>query len=254
MSAHRPRKRFGQHFLVDIGVIAQLVDAIAPRSTDHFVEVGPGQGVLTQPLIDSGAAVEAIELDRDLVPVLAERWSANPRFRVHQGDVLKFDFSTLGEGLRLVGNLPYNISTPLLFLVLEQTGRFEDMHFMLQKEVVARLTASPGSKAYGRLSVMTALLCQAEAVFEVGPEAFSPPPKVDSAVVRLLPHARPILSGERRVAFGDLVRSAFAQRRKTLRNNLRGIIEADAMQAIDIDPGRRAETLSLEEFLMLNEL
>jgi 16S rRNA (adenine1518-N6/adenine1519-N6)-dimethyltransferase len=256
---HQPRKRFGQHFLTDPGVIAELVSVINPRPGQHLVEIGPGPGALTGPLLEFGVTLDAIELDRDLVPRLLQRWGQRYPFRVHQCDALKFDFSQLlrpdtgqtTHRLRLVGNLPYNISTPLLFHVLGQVELFEDIHFMLQKEVVQRLAARAGSKAYGRLSVMTALHCHADALFTVGPEAFTPPPKVESAVIRLTPREQPLLPTGQHQAFGDLVRQAFAQRRKTLRNNMKGLLDADAISATGIDPGQRAETLEPEDFIAL---
>jgi 16S rRNA (adenine1518-N6/adenine1519-N6)-dimethyltransferase len=255
---HQPRKRFGQHFLTDPGVIAELVAVINPRPGQHLVEIGPGPGALTGPLLEFGATLDAIELDRDLVPQLRRRWGQRYPFQVHQYDALKFDFSQLlteedkaARPLRLVGNLPYNISTPLLFHVLGQIELFEDIHFMLQKEVVQRLAARAGSKAYGRLSVMTALHCHAGALFTGGPEAFTPPPKVESAVIRLTPREQPLLPADQHQAFGDLVRQAFAQRRKTLRNNMKGLLDADTIRATGIDPGQRAETLEPEDFIAL---
>jgi len=253
MSSHRARKRFGQHFLNDPGVIAQLISAIAPREGERMIEIGPGQGALTEPLLQHQVQLQVIELDRDLVPLLQQRWGTTPGFQVHQADALKFDFRTLGRDLRLVGNLPYNISTPLLFHVLAQTGVFRDMHFMLQKEVVTRLTAQPGSKSYGRLTVMTALYCEAWELFRIGPEAFTPPPKVDSAVVRLLPRTEPLIPPEQIEEFATLVRQSFAQRRKTLRNNLKGLLDANQIEQAGIDPGCRAETLGIQQFLLLME-
>lgn len=261
MSGHRPRKRFGQHFLTDPGVLAAMLEAIAPSPGQHLVEIGPGRGALTEPLLGSGARVDAIELDRDLVPPLRRRW---PLLRVHQADALGFDFAELldrdgdngpasADRLRLVGNLPYNISTPLLFHVLDQAALFQDMHFMLQREVVDRLVARPGTKAYGRLTLMVALHCRADALFTVPAEAFMPPPKVESAVVRLAPRERPVLAAERRPAFAELVRRAFQHRRKTLANNLKGLLASEAIAAAGIDPGRRAETLDLAAFLELFE-
>ena len=261
---HQPRKRFGQHFLTDPGVITELVAAINPRPGQHLVEIGPGPGAITGPLLEFGVTLDAIELDRDLVPQLRQRWGQRYPFRVHQCDALKFDFAQLPapeatasapdaakHRLRLVGNLPYNISTPLLFHVLEQAELFEDIHFMLQKEVVQRLAAPAGSKAYGRLSVMTALHCEADALFTVGPEAFTPPPKVESGVIRLTPREQPLLPADEHEGFGNLVRQAFAQRRKTLRNNLKGLLSADDISAIGIDPGQRAETLKPAQFIAL---
>ena len=256
-SGHRARKRFGQHFLADPGVISQLVAAINPQKGDHLVEIGPGQGAMTAPLLQYAIELDAIELDRDLVPLLQQRWGERPNFRVHQADALKFNFHALvnGEsetpGLRLTGNLPYNISTPLLFHVLEQAALFRDMHFMLQKEVVMRLTATPGNKHYGRLSVMTALYCQAWNLFSIAPEAFSPPPKVDSAMVRLIPRAQTPIAATEIPDFRALVRQSFTQRRKTLRNNLKGLLNDQQIKDANIDPGCRAETLGLEQFLAL---
>ena len=255
-STHRARKRFGQHFLTDPGVINQLVASINPQPGEHLVEIGPGQGAMTEPLLQHDIRLDVIELDRDLVPLLRQRWSDRPNFHVHQADALKFDYRSLisaapGTKLRLTGNLPYNISTPLLFHVLEQAALFRDMHFMLQKEVVMRLTAAPGNKNYGRLSVMTALYCQAWKLFSIGPEAFSPPPKVDSAMVRLIPRPQMPIPIAEIADFGTLVRQAFTQRRKTLRNNLKGLLDDQQIKNAGIDPGCRAETLGLEQFLAL---
>jgi len=256
-STHRARKRFGQHFLTDPGVISQLVAAINPMAGEHLVEIGPGQGAMTEPLLQHDISLDVIELDRDLVPLLQQRWSDRPNFRVHQADALKFDYRTLVTNdsttpeLRLTGNLPYNISTPLLFHVLEQAALFRDMHFMLQKEVVMRLTAAPGNKTYGRLSVMTALYCEAWNLFSIGPEAFSPPPKVDSAMVRLIPRAQTPIPTAQIPDFGLLVRQSFTQRRKTLRNNLKGALSDQQIKDAGIDPGCRAETLGLQQFLAL---
>jgi 16S rRNA (adenine1518-N6/adenine1519-N6)-dimethyltransferase len=256
-SSHRARKRFGQHFLTDPGVINQLVAAINPQPGEHLIEIGPGQGAMTAPLLQHDIRLDVIELDRDLIPELQQRWPDRPNFHVHQADALKFDYRTLAADgaasaeLRLTGNLPYNISTPLLFHVLEQAALFRDMHFMLQKEVVMRLTAVPGNKNYGRLSVMTALYCEAWNLFSIGPEAFSPPPKVDSAMVRLIPRAKTSIPATQIADFGALVRLSFSQRRKTLRNNLKGLLDDQQIKLANIDPGCRAETLGLEQFLAL---
>jgi len=254
MSEHRARKRFGQHFLSDAHVVARIVNAIDPRPDDHVVEIGPGLGVLTAALLARIPAMEAVELDRDIIPKLAQRCAPLGTLLIHSADALKFDFTTLaadGRPLRVVGNLPYNISTPLLFHLLESRAVIRDMHFMLQKEVVDRLAAEPGGKDYGRLSVMMQYHCEVVALFDVPPEAFEPPPKVDSAVVRLVPHAQPPVQVRDVDVLEKLVAQAFSQRRKTLRNTLKDWVTAGTMEAHGIDPTRRAETLSLAEFAAL---
>ncbi len=254
MNDHRPRKRFGQHFLHDRGVVARIVAALAPQAGDHVVEIGPGTGALTRELLAHMTRLDAVELDRDLIARLESEFPAD-KLTLHQGDALKFDFCRLMQEdrkLRLVGNLPYNISTPLLFHLLDQAGCIEDMLFMLQKEVVERLRAAPGGKDYGRLSVMIQYRCAVEKLFDVAPGAFTPPPKVDSAVVRLVPHAAPPVAVDDPARFALLVRAAFASRRKTLRNNMKGLLSAEDMLALGIDPVRRAETLSLAEFASLS--
>lgn len=254
MNQHRARKRFGQHFLQDEHVVARIVGAIQPQADDHIVEIGPGLGVLTTALLVHVKAMDAVELDRDIIPKLAERCGPLGILNIHATDALRFDFSTLvtdDRPLRIVGNLPYNISTPLMFHLLEKRGVIRDMHFMLQKEVVDRLAAQPGGKDYGRLSVMMQFHCQVQALFDVPPEAFAPPPKVDSAVVRLVPYASPPVTVTDIKLLDKLVTQAFSQRRKTLRNTLRDFLSADQMQTLGIDPGRRAETLSLGEFAVL---
>lgn len=250
----RPKKRFGQHFLRDMRVVERIVAAFAPQPTDHVVEIGPGEGVLTRALVGRVARLDLVELDRDLAAQLAQTYADAPAITVHQADALKFDFRALaapGGTLRLIGNLPYNISTPLLFHALAQAERVRDMLFMLQKEVVERLSAAPGGKDYGRLSVMVQWRCRVENLFTVPPGAFYPPPKVDSAVVRLTPHATPPVAVRNPATFARVVQAAFAQRRKTLRNSLKGVVSAEAMSALGIDPIRRAETLSLQEFAAL---
>jgi 16S rRNA (adenine1518-N6/adenine1519-N6)-dimethyltransferase len=251
---HRPRKRFGQHFLHAPDVIARILRAISPQPGQHLLEIGPGRGALTGPLLESGADLELVELDRDLIPGL-EAFAARSegRLRVHQADALEFDVCALARDakLRVVGNLPYNISTPLIFRLLDQRRCIEDMHFMLQKEVVDRMAAAPGGKDYGRLSVMVQFHCEVLRLFTIGPGAFRPPPKVDSAFVRLAPHARPPVEVADPKAFGDIVRLAFMYRRKTLRNALSALLDSDAISAAGVDPGLRAEQLGLDAFARL---
>ena len=251
---HRARKRFGQNFLHDSGVVRHIVNSIAPRADDHLVEIGPGQGALTAPLLATGCRLDAVELDRDLGPPLSQRFGASAGFRLHQGDALRFDFASLaepGERLRIVGNLPYNISTPLLFHLLGQLARIRDMHFMLQLEVVQRLAALPGDKRYGRLGVMVQYHCSVENLFTVPPEAFSPRPKVHSAVVRLRPHdALPAVAREPAM-LDQVVRQAFAQRRKTLRNALKALLHAADLEQLGIDPLARPETLTPLQFVTI---
>jgi 16S rRNA (adenine1518-N6/adenine1519-N6)-dimethyltransferase len=254
--SHRPRKRFGQNFLHDPAVIRRILDCIDPRPGQHLVEIGPGQGALTGGLLQRAGAIDAVELDRDLLEPLARRCAGLGELRLHSADALKFDFRALrtdDRPLRLVGNLPYNISTPLLFHLLGQAEVIEDMHFMLQKEVVDRMAAGPGSKTFGRLSVMVQLSCEVSPLFDIGPGAFDPPPKVDSSLVRLRPLDKPVLPPDRHEAFSGFVARVFAQRRKTLRNNLRGLLDERAIQALDIDPGTRPECLDLASLVRLFE-
>lgn len=251
---HRARKRFGQNFLRDPGIISRIVRAIAPRPGERLVEIGPGQGALTEPLLDAAGKLEVIELDRDLIPGLRVQFFNYPDFVIHEGDALKVDFAELrGDGppLRVVGNLPYNISTPLIAHLLEAGEAIADMHFMLQKEVVERLAASPGGADWGRLSVMAQYHCRVESLFVVPPEAFVPRPKVDSSIVRLTPQAEPPQPAVDEALLFDVVRQAFAQRRKTLRNNLKGRIGTDELEALGIDPGRRPQTLNVEEYVRI---
>lgn len=250
---HKPRKRFGQNFLHDASVIQRIISVIQPVAGQPVVEIGPGEGALTQELLPIVGHLDVVELDRDLIPHLQKTLGDKGELIIHQADALKFDFSSLSPGkhqLRVVGNLPYNISTPLLFHLLDMSEYIKDMHFMLQKEVVERITAVPGTKSYGRLSVMMNFYCQSELLFLVKPDSFRPPPKVDSAIVRLIPHNQPpvVVDPEQLSA---LVSRAFAQRRKTLRNNLKGILDAESIQALGIDPGIRPEQLCLEDFARL---
>ncbi len=247
---HRPRKRFGQNFLHDQSVIQRIVDAIDPRPGQHLVEIGPGRGALTRPLLERAGALEVVELDRDLIAPLQALATPTAPLTVHQADALRFDFAALadGEKLRVVGNLPYNISTPLLFHLLDQAAAIDDMHFMLQKEVVERLAARPGGGDWGRLSVMVQYRCAVTPLFVVRPGAFNPPPKIDSMIVRLVPYRAPPVEVSHPTALKRVVTQAFSQRRKTLRNALKGWLSAEQWAALAIDPQRRPETLTLEEF------
>jgi len=257
MQRHAPRKRFGQNFLQDDAVIQAIARSIAPADTDHLVEIGPGQGALTEALIASGCRLDAIELDRDLTAGLLAAFSIYPRFKLHSTDALKFDFSALVEDqqkLRVVGNLPYNISTPLIFKLLDNASIIEDMHFMLQLEVVERLAAQPGSKDWGRLGIMAQMRCEVTHLFDVPPEAFFPPPKVQSAIVRLRPHlVSPYPDCDLKV-LNRVVQMAFAQRRKTLRNNFKGHLTDAQLEAVGVSPDARAETLSLATFVALTDV
>lgn len=252
---HRARKRFGQNFLHDSGVIDGIVGAINPQKQDRLVEIGPGQGAITESLVTGAGHLDVIELDRDLVPGLLAAFSIYPNFKLHSADALKFDFATIAPEppgkLRIVGNLPYNISTPLIFKLLEIAPIVQDMHFMLQREVVERLAAEPGNKHWGRLGAMAQYYCRIEHLFDVPPEAFRPAPKVHSAIVRLTPHSAGPPTGCNATQLHALLQSAFAQRRKTLRNNLKGLIDSAGLEALDIDPGARAETLTLNEFIRI---
>jgi 16S rRNA (adenine1518-N6/adenine1519-N6)-dimethyltransferase len=252
--AHTPRKRFGQNFLRDESVIEAIARAIAPTDADHLVEIGPGEGALTESLITSGCQLDAIELDRDLRTRLLAAFSTHTGFTLHSADALQFDFASLAVDnarLRVVGNLPYNISTPLIFKLLDQSEVIADMHFMLQLEVVERLAASPGGKDWGRLGVMAQFQCEVEHLFEVPPDAFYPPPKVQSAVVRLTPHSEPPYPYTDRASLARVVTQAFSQRRKTLHNNFKGILDDSDFKALQIDPSARAETLSIDDFVAI---
>jgi len=247
------RRRFGQHFLHDPAVIARILAAIDPRPGDALIEIGPGRGALTRGLLARVGCLEAIEIDRDLVPSLRAMAVGLGELVVHEADALKVDYAALAHGrrLRVCGNLPYNISTPLLFHLLEFPGHLRDLHFMLQREVVERMAARPGTRSYGRLTVMLATSVTVEKLFTVAPGAFHPPPKVQSAVVRLIPHPTPPFSLAARERFARLVAAAFGQRRKTLRNSLNGHVDAAGFREAGIDPRRRAETLTPAEFARL---
>ena len=249
---HRARKRFGQHFLTDPGIIDAIVRAVHPAGDDVIVEIGPGQGAITDSLAQRAGHLHAIELDRDLAARLRGQYANRPNVTIHEADALAFDFASLGEHLRIVGNLPYNISTPLLFHLLQFRDRLLDMHFMLQKEVVDRMAAEPGSKVYGRLGIMLGCHLSIEPLFDVPPEAFSPPPEVNSAVVRL----DPLPPGSFHIAdeggLSALVATAFMQRRKTLRNALKGKADPADLTAVGIDGGLRPEQVSIAAYVALS--
>lgn len=248
-----PRHRFGQHFLVDDQVIDQIVASTIPAPADHFVEIGPGRGALTKPLVATGARVDAIELDRDLAAALAAQFSEAANFAVHAADALRFDYAKLvksGGTLRLVGNLPYNISTPLIFKMLDLGALVSDMLFMLQKEVVIRLAANPGGRDYGRLSVMTQAQCQVAAIFDVPPQCFDPPPRVNSSIVSLRPYA-PGLTPEIRNRLERIVRLAFSQRRKMLKHSLGRVIDAERLVVAGVPLSSRAEEIPVARYLAL---
>jgi 16S rRNA (adenine1518-N6/adenine1519-N6)-dimethyltransferase len=251
---HRARKRFGQHFLHDQHIIELILRAINPQPGDNLVEIGPGQGALTYPLLKSCKDLIAIELDRDLVPVLQRESERYGKLEVINADILEFELASLGEDrkFRLIGNLPYNISTPLMFHMLKSISRIEDMHFMVQKEVALRMVAGPGNNHYGRLSVMLQYRCDCQHLFDVGPESFSPPPKVDSAVVRMTPLAEPAHDiGDEKI-FLAIVQAAFGQRRKTISNSLRSQVSRETISACGIDPSLRAENLTIGDFAKLS--
>ncbi|MEE8428072.1 MAG: 16S rRNA (adenine(1518)-N(6)/adenine(1519)-N(6))-dimethyltransferase RsmA [Gammaproteobacteria bacterium] len=248
------RKRFGQHFLRDPAVIERIVQVIAPLPEQLLVEIGPGDGAITAPLLQRCGRLTVIELDRDLPAPLRQRCGAMGDLTIIQNDALKMDYCELAEqhrSIRVVGNLPYNISTPLLFHMISQADCFLDMHFMLQLEVVNRMAAVPGNKDYGRLSVMIQYHCQVIPLFSIPPDAFHPPPRVQSAFVRLLPYADPPVALDDPSLFRKLVKQAFSQRRKTLRNSLMGLLSEPQFTACGVDPAMRPEQLTLQQFAAL---
>ncbi|MCG8668879.1 MAG: 16S rRNA (adenine(1518)-N(6)/adenine(1519)-N(6))-dimethyltransferase RsmA [Pseudomonadales bacterium] len=257
VEGHKARKRFGQNFLHDPNIIANIVSAINPKSEDLLVEIGPGLGAITSELIEPLAQLHVVELDRDLIPFLIAKFEHTGKLNIHQADALSFDFSELtgdsGKKLRVVGNLPYNISTPLIFHLLEQSQHIQDMHFMLQKEVVDRLAAGVGDKAYGRLGIMVQYHCEVTPLFEVPPGSFNPPPKVDSAIVRLAPYSEKPFPTSDPDLLQRVVTAAFSMRRKTLRNALKNLATTDHMEAAGIDPSHRPEKVSLQQFVALTE-
>ena len=250
MHGHQPRKRFGQNFLADAHYVTRIVAAVAPQPADNIVEIGPGLGALTGALIDGAKRISAIEIDRDLVARLRERFGADV-LALHEADALEFDYGTLGARLRVVGNLPYNISSPLLFRLSAYATSLLDIHVMLQREVVARMTAKPATPDYGRLTVMLQSRFAVTRLFTVPPGAFRPAPNVDSAVARLVPLAelRPRIDDD--ALFARVVAAAFGQRRKTMRNALAGVADETALREAGIDPSVRGETLSVDEFVRL---
>ncbi|MBM96631.1 MAG: 16S rRNA (adenine(1518)-N(6)/adenine(1519)-N(6))-dimethyltransferase [Oceanospirillaceae bacterium] len=251
---HKARKRFGQNFLHDGYTIDRIVKAIHPRDDQCLVEIGPGMGAITEPILEACGRLNVVELDRDLIPILRTRFFNYPGLTIHEGDALKFDFSQLaedGQRLRIIGNLPYNISTPLIFHLLSYHALVQDMHFMLQKEVVERLAAVPGTSDYGRLSIMAQYYCKVEPLFIVGPESFDPPPKVDSAIVRLSPYIELPHPAKSVETLQRVVREAFNMRRKTLRNTLKNLMDASQLEAIGIDTSLRPEKLTLQEYVRI---
>jgi 16S rRNA (adenine1518-N6/adenine1519-N6)-dimethyltransferase len=251
---HQAKKRFGQNFLHDDGVISKIVDAINPEPGENLIEIGPGLGALTEPVIERAGDISVVELDRDLAHRLRHHPFLAPHLTIYEDDALKFNFGELSspeKPLRIFGNLPYNISTPLIFHLLTFNDQVKDMHFMLQKEVVQRMAAEPNSKTFGRLSVMTQYQCQVIPVMEIGPEAFKPAPKVDSAIVRLIPH-KTIKNPVKDIkALNRVCLAAFNQRRKTIRNSLKELLSVDQLESLAINPTIRAENLSLDDFIKL---
>ena len=250
-----PRKRFGQHFLSDQHIIARIVDAIHPEPSDHLIEIGPGQGAITIPVLRRAHQLEVIELDRDLIPELERRAHHAGALKIYSADVLDFDFASVKHDARLLrvfGNLPYNISTPLLFHLLQYSSIISDMVFMLQKEVAERLAAAPSTEHYGRLSVMVQYHSAVDLLFDVPPGAFFPPPQVDSSIIRMTPHKKYPVRANDEVLFAEVVKAAFAQRRKTLRNCLKKIVSDEVWEQVSIRSDLRAENLSIEQFVEIS--
>ncbi|MFT5657383.1 MAG: 16S rRNA (adenine1518-N6/adenine1519-N6)-dimethyltransferase [Gammaproteobacteria bacterium] len=250
---HQARKRFGQHFLHDNNIIARIVSAIAPDEGDNLLEIGPGQGALTYPLLKQCKQLTAVELDRDLIPILQKGAAKYGQLDIINSDILKFDLNVLagGETYRIAGNLPYNISTPLMFHLMASISRIQDMHFMVQKEVALRIVAGVGDKNYGRLSIMMQYYCRCEYLFDVPPESFTPPPKVDSSIIRLIPHQQTLIQVDDFELFSLLVKTAFGQRRKTISNSLKTLVDPACFAAAEIDSRLRAECLTSEDFARL---
>ncbi|WP_020183929.1 MULTISPECIES: 16S rRNA (adenine(1518)-N(6)/adenine(1519)-N(6))-dimethyltransferase RsmA [unclassified Methylotenera] len=247
---HLAKKRFGQNFLTDQAIINSLVEAIHPEVNDLMVEIGPGLGALTQPLLKQLQQLHVVEIDRDIIQWMQKTYPAD-KVNIHHADVLKFDFRSIGERIRVVGNLPYNISSPILFHLLDNVTGIIDMHFMLQKEVVERMVAAPSTAAYGRLSVMLQYHLQMEYLITVPPEAFDPAPKVESAFVRCVPYQTVPFVAKDPQLFAKVVLAAFGQRRKTLRNTLKGLLDDAGFAQLDIDSQLRAENLSVAQFVAI---
>lgn len=250
MKAHVARKRFGQNFLVDHGVIAAIVSAINPKRDDVVVEIGPGLGAITEPLMQRVDHLHVVEIDRDLIARLKKQHPPE-RMTIHEGDALAFDFASIGKNLRLVGNLPYNISTPLLFHLADYVDVLHDMHFMLQKEVVERMVAEPGNADFGRMSVMLQYRFYLEWLIDVPPESFDPPPKVQSAVVRLIPKPASELTAKSLEKLSQVVLTAFSQRRKMLRNTMKGMLSDAGFAELGIAPTLRPEDVSVEDYVRI---
>ncbi len=252
---HKARKRFGQNFLTDLSVIQNIVHSIHPKNDQSIIEIGPGLGAITVPLLQEINSLTVIELDRDIIPKLQANCDALGKLNIIQSDVLKIQLNKLdlgaNSGYRIIGNLPYNISTPILFHLMSQLDSIQDMHFMLQKEVVDRMAAGPGSKTYGRLSVMLQYYCDIEYLFSISPEAFSPAPKITSALVRLTPFKQLPIEVNNFKDFSKIVTQAFSQRRKTLRNSLKKMLDSEQINSCNIDPSIRPEQLGINEFVAL---
>lgn len=251
----RAKKRFGQNFLQDHNILRNMVAAIAPQATDHLLEIGPGRGALTDYLAPSCKTLDLVEIDRDLAALLKDRYAEHNHISLHEADILQFDLSTLTDkkkSLRVIGNLPYNISTPLLFRLMDFSELIVDMYFLLQKEVVDRITAKVNSKHYGRLGIMTQYYCQSIKLFDVPPTAFIPQPKVDSAYVQMIPRDPKALNAHNVSHLSDLVRTAFMQRRKTIQNSLKKMVSSEQLNAAGIDPKMRPQEITLEQYVTLS--
>jgi 16S rRNA (adenine1518-N6/adenine1519-N6)-dimethyltransferase len=255
MSLHQPRKRFGQHFLHDRNVVEKIINAVNPQPGQTIVEIGPGLGAITLSLLDRIGELHVIELDRDLAKIISDQCKNIGKLYLHNADALEFDFCKISEkSIRVIGNLPYNISTPLIFHLLDQLECISDMVFMLQEEVVDRMNADPGTRTYGRLSVMVQAQCRVQKLFHVGPGSFNPPPKVESAIVKLVPHKTPVTDIKNHDTFNIIVRESFNQRRKTLRNAIKNFLDTKQIESLEIDPGMRPEQLTIQQFAKLSNL
>ena len=254
---HQAKKRFGQNFLNNEAIISNIVDAINPEPGENLIEIGPGLGALTEPVVERAGKLAVVELDRDLAHRLRHHPFLAEHLTIHEIDALKFDFASVASEdapLRIFGNLPYNISTPLIFHLLTFKASVKDMHFMLQKEVVDRMAAMPNTKAYGRLSIMTQYQCQVMPVMEIGPEHFTPAPKVDSAIVRLIPHKAFAKQAKSLETLNKVCVTAFNQRRKTIRNSFKKLIDVEQLTALSIDPTLRPENLTIDQYIDLANL